>query len=597
MLRPGVTVCTADWVESNLNLSYDSTAAGDGFVKLRRFQRDIMNDYDNPLYNDFVHMAGERLGKSFTWKGFALCRAATDPVPIITVYPNDDESAATNQDTIEPLMKGIPILRDALARPKSKRKDKYQFPFLVWYFQGAGTPVVNKTACICIGDEVDFWPKMEGQGAKTKKNLAKTAKNVHNTMNLKKRSRTWASDRKNILCSSPRTKDDIIYVDFKRGSMSYDALKCQNSKCGKHIFSHAVGMFRWQEDQYNDIITASIRLKCPFCGTHHKESQAEKMTEEDGFFYHFRPNRLIRSHQMGALSRPDIWSWREIVAAVKSARDNPQDQDKVNYLYQTVRGLPSPPPKAIKNCSDREDVIMQHCAHIPETLADNLVTIWLSADSQRKSYIYTIRGLDNDGNSYLLGHGEVMGENESERHANFQEVWYNWRFGETDWCIVAGLIDTGCMDGRHAEIDNLIASTPGLIGYKGNSAAKYEFGKYFKESPNKENLIIAHPHEYKAMLLQKIYVEVDFSLSEREYWFLPQKIDRKYLQQIAAIQPTERKVEYINWQAPPSWDDHFFDAEKQHLVLMDYVTEAADPTAWPRQQLPKFVCERIQREG
>jgi len=116
-----------------------------------------------------------------------------------------------------------------------------------------------------------------------------------------------------------------------------------------------------------------------------------------------------------------------------------------------------------------------------------------------------------------------------------------------------------------------------LYSYKGGS-----FGEKWRKG-NNPNTILASAKQYKADLLYYMYSQSDTS---NHYWFLPpfETIEQEYLEQICAIQENTRSKhgnKYENWEVPSKGTpDHYFDCEKQLLVILDVAYKELPAGSW-----------------
>ena len=67
-IKPKVLPGVIDWIESNVDLTHDTTSAADGLVKLDRYQIEpIMCQFMKEV-QEVVVMACPQTGKSFVWR-------------------------------------------------------------------------------------------------------------------------------------------------------------------------------------------------------------------------------------------------------------------------------------------------------------------------------------------------------------------------------------------------------------------------------------------------------------------------------------------------------------------------------------------------
>jgi len=593
-LRPTRLISTKDWVENNIDLSYDVTANGTGLVKLRPYQLAIAEANDDPKVRQITLMAGERLGKSFIWKASVLRAMDIDPVPIIACYTSDDECKATNEDTFLPLMDGIPKLKEEKDRPRSKRLDSFHFRDCIMYFQGSGSPIVSKTACIGVADELDFWLALPGSTVDQKKGKigVQEGKNVHNFDNLKKRLMNYPERSKLWAVSSPTTKAGRTYKEFLKGSQSYWGLRCQNNKCKNLIPTHSMNNLQFDTNDDGDITEKSIRLVCPKCKYQHKEQQAIKMNANGGYIVYKKDRYYHKSYQVGALANPRIWKWRVVCEAIRDASKNKADVLAQKFLDQTVRGMPFIRRKHDKK--DIEDIFKKHQYIYPDNIKERIIGLFIALDSQVNGSYYVIKAVDSNRNFYHIENGFIADVNYMPDWGRLEEITSKLYYGKR---ILAGIIDTGTGEGRHSGIQRFIETHQGWCGYKGNTKVKYDDknGLKYKQSDTTINLLLAHPYAYQEKLLYLLYEML--SPKNDNFFYLPktEEIDKEYYSHLASVRPTSRAGgdEYQNWRSPKDSPDHYFDCEKMALVIFDYWCEESTVSnnMWYCNGLPPFIVE------
>lgn len=499
-------------------------------------------------------MAIEQSGKSSVWKWGLLWQITHDPCPCLIVYPSDTDAADTNRDSFEPLMQGIPRLRQELERPRAKRKDCFKFSTCSVYFSGAGNDIISKPLKIVIGDEPDFWLVCNDS--------------VSNVDNLDKRGRTFA-DAKRILVCSPTERTGVIFKEFERGTQSFWHLRCLS--CGELSMRSAdVHNLQWELDEKDQIIESSLRLICPSCKHEHTEADKRDMNLRGDYVSVF-PERASyhESYQWGALATqfPGL-RWLLIAQAQMDAGKS-ASIEKQKLLDNSFRGLPFMPRKAD---TAHIETIRSHVAPYPDPA--KLETILMSADTQDDSWFWIMRGIDSSENTYLLRFGEAKTLSE------LKEVWAS---GWNKLPCPRLIIDEG--GHRALDVQRFAAENKGCYTYKGSNLRER-----FRLSENNK-LILATEKQYRADLLYYIHFQTK---KDNSYWYLPEDITDEYIAHIAALRPNDKLKnghERENWDNFGA-DDHFFDCEKMWLVLLDYLRKNAPSAFWKKGNLPWLKAKK-----
>ena len=270
------------WCQKNIDFS-DQISAQRNKLDFEQYpyQVPILKEWQNQkkLIKTIVVVAPEQIGKTNMFVDGLLWNMCHNPCQSLIVYPSDDLAVATNQTKFLPLMKHIPILKQELDKPKSKKSDCYKFSNLISYFQGAGSKIVSRSCKIVVGDEIQAWPKIG---------------NIDSVADLKKRTRSYNSSIC-FLISTPHYQKGPIWQAFLQGSRGYWYLRCKG--CGE-LTMRSCDIHNLQfEADYDQKKRAgvvrkdTIRLICPKCKHEHTEADKKWMNINGGFIHQI-PQRV-----------------------------------------------------------------------------------------------------------------------------------------------------------------------------------------------------------------------------------------------------------------------------------------------------------------
>lgn len=526
------------WIQENVDLTYDTTSSADGLVDLSitPYLKKPLSCWNNPKVRFLTIMAVEQTGKSSTWRFGVLWAACNRPVAMLIIYPSDDDAKQINTDTLLPLMMGIPELKAELERPWSHQKDHYSFTKLKIYFQGAGSPIISKSIGIVVGDETDDWP---------------THLREKNVKNMQKRTRTYQKSL-NVAVCSPSTKNGPIFVRFDDSSQEFYHLVCL--KCDEFFPSFETGNLKYEVDERHKVI-GDVRLKCPKCDHLHHESDKRRISMGGEYIGKFENEEEHRGFQWGALASTTI-SWREIAQA---HHDSTIDfsREVQALLWNSYKGLPFRPETTRKSDID---ALRRHI--IPKR-KEELVGIFLSADTQDDMFYWIVRGIDRFENTYLLGHGIAQ---------DFDDLLEVWERDFDGRKCIAAIIDQG--GHRARAVQEFTKEHPGIYSYKGDN----RISKRYQPGKDDNSAIIAKPQIYQAELLYLIYTQLN---KQNHYWYLSKDVTADYLEQLASVQATNTKNGdwYENWEST-NGNDHYFDAEKMWLVMLEFAKDRFNSRHW-----------------
>ena len=540
-LRCGGHEDPVTWALEHIDFSLDTSSAYRK-LNLRRspFLRDPIAAWDfRGVKREVTVVAPEQTGKTLCWLVGLVWTMIHEPCLSMVVYKSDEYAERINAGKMKPLLMKIPSLAAELARPRSNRKDHYNFSDLKSYFSGSGTRISSLSARICIADELDDWQEHEGYAS--------------NLDDLRKRQRSFDDSILYKVCS-PRSGGDLtasqIWTEFETSSRGYWHLQCLKCK-GHTMRSCDVKHLQFDSDDYR-VKPGSCRLVCPECGYRHTEEKHPKMTLM-GAYIHEVPE-LLNTHpgfQWGALAVAEVqaFSWDAIAQAQLDA-GNSGSLAKQILFDNSFRGLPF---KARRNRERKlHNKLMSHQAPLPD--AKDIVLRLFSADTQDDGWFYVVRGYDANWNSYLLRNGQAPTQ------AAVVAAW--------DGQYLGGQCDMGIIDhGGHRarEVGEIISGRPGLWAYKGRSQLA---NKRWERSGGKtEHLILANPWIYQAELLYAMY---SAEKGEKHQWYIPETVDDEYITQMQAMHPDNGKRDghlYSNWKSDSA--DHYFDCEKMMVLLLE----------------------------
>ncbi len=575
-----------DWLDAN-------APAPDGTpFRMEPYQRLPVEFLDGPGDRELTVVAPEQVGKSEIWRRYLFAMLARDPSDTWITYESERKAEDVNKTTILPILRRLPGLAAVVDRAGVLRKDAFYFPGATVHFSGAGAPVTTHAKRVVIADEVDFWQGLTNDDASDKQSN-RAARNVDNLTNLRKRTRTYRGRRRIVQVSSPTLRSGPIWRAFNRGSRSYWCLSCLG--CGRRLRSCDTWLLQFERDADGEPVAPSIRLVCPDCKREHVETEAAAMnTDPRAGWDHQEPSRLEGdqrhlSVQFGALSCPRAISWLEIAEAIVDGGASASIEGQ-KVLDNSYRGLPL---QERKERPEASNVALAHSRPLPE--ARDLCAILFSADTQDDGWYCVHRGIDDAGNTYALRSAFAVDLDELEAE-------WSWRYG--GMAAMAGIIDEG---GHRAKQDVVpfVLSHAGLYTYKGESAVRELCGwKLSDATDRRRRLILANPYHFQEQLLWLVYQHTDPNAAG--FWCLPPMADETtlagmhpdYLAHLTSLAANSRKKfghEYRNWDSGGA-PDHYFDAEKMWLVLLEYCLKTLHPRFWRGKRLPHFYVERMKLE-
>lgn len=584
-IRPVIKEDVVEWVEHNVDMSYDHTSNATGLMKLYNYQEEVLRACDDPDVQEVTIMASQRSGKSALWKCALLKRIHDGGLSGLIVYPSLELGERTNTDTVLPLLQSLPEVARDLSIRGNRTKNSYHIPSQssILYFLGGGSQVISATAnWVCL-DECDFVDLRDAEAED---------RNMSQIKALRLRMQSFKR-RMMIVCSSPSQVTGTVNVNWKRGSQGEWHFRCLH--CGEPFPTYKLAYFvdgkewrglQWEKDANGEIIEESIRWVCPKCGHSHVYQDAWKMNE-CGLYIHRKPNNLQhRSFQVGALANPTLWTWKEIAQAQEDATDG----DGKKYLANTVLAQPYSHRREGDLSVSIEDINHGRQGEYPSDLSERLSIVVAGIDRQASDvagglyYVSTVRGWCEDGSSYLLSYGidrtleDVRARVMAEYHGHKVSV---------------ALLDNGGFE--TADIQPFVEGVRPLYWYKGTSGKFLEW-KDFKISDNVKKLVLCDAVGYQIRLLEELY-----STKDANRWHLPSELDPQYFQELCNVQPAKMTkdgsgYDFGNWCTYGASRRDFFDCEKMCFAALDVACTFLPAQAFRHGHKPKFWVQREIRK-
>lgn len=550
---PTVPERPSDWAQSNIFFR-EARDPIQGRLDLSRSPYliaplDAFRIRRNSGRREITFMAPEQMGKTLFWTLGLLWHMVHRPGVSLVYYTSEQKAAQVNELKVEPVLRSVPHFRELLTLPLAKNKQQYRLGENLLYFSGVGSRISSISAALCIADETDDWLD------------SKTS--VGALADLRKRSDAFPESLLVKVCTCKGTREESrIAQEFERSSRGFYFLRCL--QCGELTMRscdiHNLQFEVAEADNGRKIpVPGSLRLVCPKCGREHDEAEKADMII-NGDYIHKNPD-LIKSapgFQVGKLaSRFASGSWMELATA-QLAAGRTGDLKAQIYFDNSVRGLPF----VFRKLEEKGAAALR--IHQGEPAPGSLLFAFFSADTQDDCWYWVVRGLDAQENSYLLAAGQAFTAEElkaaiSGRYAGLKPI--------------CAIIDEG--GHRQQTVRAVCDSAPGIFCYKGNP----RIGTMWKTSDEYPKLILANPHLYHLNLLRKIYAR---DKTPDHYMYFPDRSEMSpdYIEQITAWRenPAVRDGNKLeNYHLPADHPDHYYDAEKMLLVLVDFFKKMVLP--------------------
>lgn len=394
----------------------------------------FMDAATDPRYRTIALVCATQMGKTDADLSIMGYYMAVDPSPMIFIAPNQRLGESVAKGRILPMIKSIPALHERLDRRRSRLKAGEFFIAgqrfgIAW--AGSAIELASHACRNIFMDELDKMPKnVEGEGNAISLASARTA--------------TYA-DGKVIATSSPTTEDASAIVElYRTGTMLRWEWPCPT--CGQY-FVPTRDMLWWPPKASPAVAKREARLLCPNadCEASNPESaipdgakawmnaRGRYAPEEDG-----DAESDVASFWVSGICSP--WrSFGELARDwINAARSH--DQETIKAVLNTrfaetyrVRG-DAPAAEVVKNL---------RCAFKTNELQAGALKISCGADVQKDRIFYAIRAWGNGATSWLLRHGELLGDTERPDGPAWEQLasFFDERWGELRINVM--MIDSG----------------------------------------------------------------------------------------------------------------------------------------------------------
>ena len=208
---PADRLTPSQWCERHLTLPVGHSETDPGRVRLDKspYLREPLDCLATPGVTDIVFAAPTRVGKTFLLRlGFAYSIAG-DPAPMLWVDSTVDKGASIVRKELKPLVDANPIL--AARRPADRHHYSTReilFPGAAFNVYGANSSsqVAGDTVKRVFGNEVAKW-----QGA--------TEEEAAILELVRHRTESYDDERRHMSSSTPRTEDDLFWLEMLKGDM------------------------------------------------------------------------------------------------------------------------------------------------------------------------------------------------------------------------------------------------------------------------------------------------------------------------------------------------------------------------------------------
>lgn len=501
----------------------------------------IFEAIESTKYHQIIVMTGTQQAKTdglcFNVIGHCLdCK----PVPTLYVMPTQSMVESTSKDRFDKMLKSTPSLWNKLAKGrKNQVTEKYiGGTRIAFAWASSASNLCSMPAGLVILDERDrMGNDVEGEGDPVVLADARTA--------------TYPNGKLLVISTPTILGLSPIYKLYETGTQNKWCLPCPY--CKEYFFPNSL-CCQWEE---KDGLVKDAWLVCPACKAKIDESQRENMLPL-GKYIAENVDATTASFWVSGLASP----WRTILGAVKKLVDATKLGEKARQgvlntefgeLYEEKGETVS--PKLV------EDLRRPYKRGM---VPNGIQMLTMGVDVQGNCLYYAIRGWNKEDQSWLVQHGYILEETDTE--AAWQRLELLIRTPIEKMPISCIFIDAGYRsEFVYAFCKKMGANVLPCRGKQTQSTPIY--WRRIDISYSSSNKFVVGGKV--AYIDDCFFKNLLFSKLKKKSWFLPEDVEEDFIKQLTAEELCVNKRGQQFWKER-SHQNHYLDTEKLNIIAAQY---------------------------
>ena len=428
-LDPVTTV--DEWADAKRVLNtVASREAGNYRTKRTPYLREIMQvlSVTETEVTDVVVMKATQIGGSEVANNFVGYIIDCAPGPILYMLPTVELAERHSRNRIAPMIESTPSIAAKVHPTKSRTGGNIvlakNFVGGALYMAGSNSGAAFRNISIryLILDDIDgFEPDIGGEGSPV--SLAE------------RRTDTYSSRKKILKISTPTQKGgSLIEKEFQKSDQRYYHVPCPFCETLQNL------IFSTTNEEHGLHYTAEsgeitdVWYTCMRCRERINEHYKSRMLK-NGKWIPLQPNRKKRGyHISGLLSPLGFVSWRQIAQEYIDAKNDPM---ALKVWVNTRLGEPF---EVAGEQPEWENLRLRCEPYPPMRPPPGVVFITFGVDVQENRIVIVIRGWGVGEESWLIWHGEIYGEWETQLD---DLIAFNFTRDDANIPVVGVAIDSG----------------------------------------------------------------------------------------------------------------------------------------------------------
>jgi phage terminase large subunit GpA-like protein len=534
-----------EWAESNLSIGTTAHLHGPYRTRETPYIREPLKCFGNDSVRRLTLVWAAQTAKTTAILAGMAYRLDQNPAPALWVMPSTHLARSFSKSRWLPMLASSDVLKSHKpANPDDVTILEQHFRGMSVYFVGSNSPanLSSRSIALLMMDEMDKFAAQSGKEASPIQLAEARCVTFPNHL---------------IVCTStPTYEDGAIWQEWLKGDRRRYFLPCRD--CGE-MLALEWDAVRWDESAKLDSgawdmrrVAETTAVHCIKCGAPHPPAYKKSWLELGEWrATEFSAEQGRRSYHLSALYSP--WRrWSDLAVKFLQDRETPGG---LQDFYNRELALPWKPEGAlVTTAMIRERVDASPRYTIGQPPEGKLIGRIMAIDVQQTEMWWVVRELQEDGSSYLLDYGAMVG-------------WDGIMDKFRAYKCYRGIVDAGYAAKTPAGVYDFVAKSGGLfVAAKGRTVSQGLREPYkFQQIVSAGMALWAvqfDAHFWQARLYH------DILRDGRGRWYLPRDIAKDYVGQLQGEALIEKDGQ-AKWQR--LGPNHLADCEKMALVLADSI--------------------------
>jgi phage terminase large subunit GpA-like protein len=534
-----------EWAEGNLSIGNTAHLHGPYRTRETPYIREVLECFGDESVRRLSLVWAAQTAKTTAILAGMAYRLDQNPAPALWVMPSAHLARSFSKSRWLPMVESS----DALKAHKPDNQDdltilEQHFRGMSVYFVGSNSPanLSSRSIALLMMDEMDKFATQSGKEASPIQLAEARCVTFPNHL---------------IVCTStPTYENGAIWTEYMKGDRRRFFLPCL--ACGEWQFLEWKNV-QWDKSAKADDgdwnmtrVAETTRYVCPKCGNPHQNGDKKAWLPKGQWrATEFSAEQGRRSYHLSSLYSP--WRpWPEL--AVKYLQDYESPGGLQDFLNREMAEPWKPEGALISTQMIRDRVDASPRYTIGQPPDGKVLGRLMSIDVQQTEMWWLVRELHEDGSSYLLDYGAMVG-------------WDGIMSKFREYKCYRGIVDAGYAAKTPAGVYDFVAKSGGLfVAAKGRTVSQglrepYKFQQIVSGG------VVLWAVQFDAHFWQaRLYHDILRDGWGR--WYLPRDIAKDYVSQLQGEALIEKDGQ-SKWQR--LGPNHLADCEKMCLVLVDSI--------------------------